>query len=99
MHERIADIAGRRVVVVLSGGNIDLPLIQSVIRRGLTVAGRYVVLRTRITDRPGSLMRLLGLLAEDRVNIIDVTHPPEGAAIYAPDTEGELPGATRDAAE
>jgi threonine dehydratase len=97
MHGRVADIEGRRVVVVLSGGNIDLPLIQSVIRRGLTVAGRYMVLRTRITDRPGSLLRLLGVLAADRVNIIDVTHHREGVDIYVTETEVELTVETRDA--
>ena len=47
----VPDIEGRRVVVVLSGGNIDLPLLQAVVRRGLTVSGRYLVMRTRIRDR------------------------------------------------
>ncbi len=98
LQGRVPDVEGRRVVVVLSGGNIDLPLIQSVIRRGLTVAGRYMVVRTRIPDRPGSLMRLLGLLADDRVNIIDVTHHREGVDIYVTETEVELTLETRDAA-
>jgi threonine dehydratase len=91
-------LAGRRVVVVLSGGNIDLPLIQSVIRRGLTVSGRYLVLRTRILDRPGALLQLLQILAENRVNIVDVVHHREGLDIFVTDTEVELTLETRDAA-
>ena len=96
LQGHLTDVEGKRVVVVLSGGNIDLPLIQSVIRRGLTVAGRYMVVRTRILDRPGSLMRLLGLLAEDRVNIIDVNHHREGVDIFVTETEVELTIETRD---
>ena len=46
------------VAVVLSGGNIDATLLISVMRHGLTVAGRYLVLRTRIPDRPGELIKL-----------------------------------------
>ncbi len=91
-------LEGLRVVVVLSGGNIDLPLIQSVIRRGLTVSGRYLVLRTRILDRPGALLQLLQILAEDRVNIVDVVHHREGLDIFVTDTEVELTVETRDGA-
>ncbi|MDX6411270.1 MAG: threonine dehydratase, partial [Gaiellaceae bacterium] len=52
------------VAVILSGGNIDPTLLISIMRHGLTVAGRYVVIRTRIPDRPGELIKLLELLAE-----------------------------------
>jgi threonine dehydratase len=93
----VPDVAGRRVAVVLSGGNIDLPLLQAVVRRGLTVSGRYLVMRTRILDRPGSLMKLLQLLADDRVNIVDVVHHREGLDILVTDTEVELTVETRDA--
>ena len=93
----VPDVAGRRVAVVLSGGNIDLPLLQAVVRRGLTVSGRYLVLRTRILDRPGSLMKLLQLLADERVNLVDVVHHREGLDILVTDTEVELTVETRDA--
>ena len=86
------------MAVVLSGGNIDLPLIQAVVRRGLTVSGRYLVLSTRIPDRPGALMQLLGVLAESRVNIVDIVHHREGLDVFVTDTEVELTVETRDAA-
>ncbi len=95
---RIAGLEGRSVAVVLSGGNIDLPLIQAVVRRGLTVSGRYLVLSTRIPDRPGALMQLLGVLAANRVNIVDIVHHREGLDVFVTDTEVELTVETRDAA-
>ena len=51
------------VLALLSGGNIDASLMVQVMRRGLALAGRYLVLRTRVLDRPGELAKLLDLLA------------------------------------
>jgi threonine dehydratase len=84
------------VAVVLSGGNIDPTLLISVMRHGLTVAGRYLVLRTRIADRPGELIKLLQLCAEQRVNVVSVEHHREGMQISVAETEVELTLATRD---
>jgi threonine dehydratase len=84
------------VCCVLAGGNIDPSLLISVMRHGLTVAGRYVVLRTRISDRPGSLIRLLELIADERVNVLSVEHHREGMAVTVAETEVELTLAARD---
>lgn len=83
-------------VVVLSGGNIDPSLLITVMRHGLTRAGRYLVLRTRIPDRPGELTKLLSLLAEERANVVSVEHHREGMAISIAETEVELTVAMRD---
>jgi len=85
------------VAIVLSGGNIDATLLISVMRHGLTHAGRYVVLRTRVPDRPGELVRLLEHVAEQRVNVISVEHHREGMAVSVAETEVELTLTTRDA--
>jgi threonine dehydratase len=85
------------VAIVLSGGNIDATLLISVMRHGLTHAGRYVVLRTRVPDRPGELVRLLEHVAEQRVNIVSVEHHREGMAVSVAETEVELTLTTRDA--
>jgi threonine dehydratase len=85
------------VGIVLSGGNIDATLLISVMRHGLTHAGRYVVLRTRMPDRPGELVRLLDHLAEQRVNVVSVEHHREGMAVSVAETEVELTLTTRDA--
>ena len=85
------------VAIVLSGGNIDATLLISVMRHGLTHAGRYVVLRTRVPDRPGELVRLLDHVAEQRVNVVSVEHHREGMAVSVAETEVELTLTTRDA--
>ena len=84
--------------VVLSGGNIDATLLISVMRHGLTQAGRYLVLRTHVPDLPGELARLLGLLGSARVNVVSVEHHREGMEIPIGVTEVELTLLTRDRA-
>jgi threonine dehydratase len=85
-------------VPVLSGGNIDATLLISVMRHGLAVAGRYLVLRTRVPDRPGELAKLLTLLARERVNVVAVEHQRETAGLPVSETGVELTLVTRDAA-
>lgn len=62
------------VVAVVSGGNVDPLLLGKVIRHGLVAAGRYPSLRVRIPDNPGSLARLLDVLAATGANVLDVEH-------------------------
>jgi threonine dehydratase len=82
-------------VPVLSGGNIDATMLISVMRHGLTAAGRYLVVRTRLSDRPGELIKLLSLVAEERGNVIFVEHHREGMEIPVSETEVELTLVTR----
>src|SRR5690349_8718206 len=86
------------VLALLSGGNIDASLMVQVMRRGLALSGRYLVLRTRVLDRPGELAKLLGLLAEERVNVVEVEHQRETAGLPVAMTGVELTLGTRDAA-
>ena len=86
------------VAILLSGGNIDPTLLISVMRHGLTVAGRYLVVRTRLPDRPGELIKLLQLIADARVNVVSVEHHREGLHLSVVETEVELTLATRDPA-
>lgn len=67
-------LKGKKVLVPLTGGNIDINLVGRFIEHGLAVAGRYFVMHTRLQDRPGELMRMLAIIAEMRINIIDVRH-------------------------
>ena len=83
-------------VPILSGGNIDATMLISVMRHGLTAAGRYLVVRTQLSDRPGSLIKLLSLVAEERGNVISVEHHREGMDIPVTETEVELTLVTRD---
>jgi threonine dehydratase len=83
-------------VAVLSGGNIDATMLISVMRHGLTAAGRYLVVRTHLADRPGELIKLLSLIAAERGNVISVEHHREGMDIPVNETEVELTLVTRD---
>jgi threonine dehydratase len=96
-----AVLAGRAggsgpAIPVLSGGNIDPTMLISVMRHGLTVAGRYLVVRTQLADRPGELIKLLSLVAEERGNVIFVEHHREGMDVPVTETEVELTLVTRD---
>jgi threonine dehydratase len=86
------------VVSLLSGGNIDATLLMAVMRHGLAVAGRFLVLRTRVGDRPGELAMLLTLLGNARVNIVEVKHQRETADLPVGDTGVELTLLSRDPA-
>jgi threonine dehydratase len=85
-------------VAVLSGGNIDATLLISVMRRGLSVAGRFLVVRTRVGDRPGQLAQLLTRLGDERVNVVEVKHHRESPDIEVGETGVELTLLTRDRA-
>jgi threonine dehydratase len=84
------------VAVVLSGGNIDASTLIEVVRYGVTTAGRHLVVRTSVPDRPGELLKLLQLVAEERVNVLSVEHRREGVDIPVGATGIDLTLLTRD---
>jgi threonine dehydratase len=84
------------VAVVLSGGNIDATTLISVVRQGLTRAGRFLAVRMLIPDRPGELRNVLDLVARERGNVVSVDHHREGTTRTALQTEVELVVSTRD---
>jgi threonine dehydratase len=84
-------------VVVLSGGNIDPLLLLRVIRFGLSASGRYFAFHTRISDRPGELYRLLGLIADSGANIVGVHHHREGVSVHLGEVDVALQLETRGA--
>jgi len=84
------------VCAVLAGGNIDATTLVSVTRRGLTVDGRYLVVALLIPDRPGQLAEIVRIIAEERANVLAVTHHREGRNIGVLETEAELTLETRD---
>ena len=62
------------IAATLSGGNIDPLVLQHLVTGGLASVGRYATLRTRVTDTPGALSRLLTLVAAQRANVVGVAH-------------------------
>jgi len=85
-------------LAVLSGGNIDATTLIAVLRRGLSAAGRFLAVRTRVPDRPGGLLKLLELVARERVSVVEVAHRREGVELDVGETGVDLTLATRDEA-
>src|SRR5438067_1591594 len=65
---------GRRVGIVICGGNIDARLLASILMRGLVHAGRLVRLRSELPDIPSALSRLSGVIGKHSGNIVEVHH-------------------------
>lgn len=74
-------------VIVLSGGNIDLLLLNRVIRGGLAAAGRFAWYRVRIPDVPGQLAGLLDVIASHGGNVVSVEHYREEGGVPVGFTE------------
>ncbi len=68
------DVKGKRVVCLMSGGNVDVSFLQSIIEQGLVARNRRLKFVATLTDKPGSLVQLLNILAERRVNVISIAH-------------------------
>jgi threonine dehydratase len=82
-------------VAILSGGNVDPGLLLSIARRHETLAGRRLVVMTRVPDRPGALAGLLTCVAEAGGNVVDVSHVREGYDLHVRETAVELVLETR----
>ncbi|MBS0550796.1 MAG: pyridoxal-phosphate dependent enzyme, partial [Proteobacteria bacterium] len=87
--------AGRKVGLVLSGGNIDTRLLASVLLRGLVRDGRIVRLRLMIGDAPGQLARVTTIIGRSGGNIVEVQHQ-RLFGVVAKATELDITVETRD---
>ncbi len=89
--------AGRRVGAIISGGNIDMRLLSSVILRGLVRDGRMVRMRVEITDTPGTLARIAKVIGDTDGNIIEVYHQRAFSCLPAKNADLDVVIETRDA--
>jgi len=64
----------KKIIAIVSGGNIDVTLLARIIERGLVKDGRLVRLRVHLPDYPGALHRLTGILAQHRANIVETSY-------------------------
>jgi threonine dehydratase len=62
------------VILVISGGNIDSPLLERTIHHALVRRGRVLRCRVALDDRPGTLSRLLAVVAQEQGNILRISH-------------------------
>jgi threonine dehydratase len=74
MQRKIRGLDGKRVVAIVSGGNIDVNLVARVIERGLVKDGRLVRISVALQDKPGQLAKVSAIVANARANVIEVHH-------------------------
>jgi len=92
---RIPGLEGKNVVMVVSGGNIDVNLLSRIIDRGLVRDGRLARLRVRVEDRPGALASLTRLLAEQGANVLTLEHRRGVPGLWLTEAEIDLALETR----
>lgn len=71
---RLDNLKNRKIVALISGGNIDVNMLSRIIDKGLVKSGRKIIVRTIIEDRPGTLGKLLNLVAGTGANVLSVLH-------------------------
>jgi threonine dehydratase len=74
LNHKVRGLEGRRVVALVSGGNIDVNVVARVIERGLVRDGRLVRVVVALQDRPGQLAKVSAVIATHRANVIEVHH-------------------------
>jgi threonine dehydratase len=74
MQKKIHGLEGKRVVSVISGGNIDVNLVARVIERGLVKDGRLARISVALQDKPGQLAKVSAIVANAKANVIEVHH-------------------------
>ena len=67
-------VRNKKVILVISGGNIDVNLLSLIIARGLVKAGRYLDITITVPDKPGQLKRILEIIASTKGNVITIFH-------------------------
>ncbi|TCO78169.1 L-threonine ammonia-lyase [Plasticicumulans lactativorans] len=91
----LPELAGKRVVVVVSGGNIDTIDLTKIVERGLEQDGRLARLRVVAPDRPGTIAEIAGVLAAQRANILQIQQSRPAADVGLREAEIDLTLETR----
>ncbi len=74
LHHKLEHLKGKKVAVVLSGGNMDVTLLSVIIEKGLLKSGRKMNITVTLIDKPGSLMRFTQILQELNANIVHISY-------------------------
>jgi threonine dehydratase len=88
-------LAGKKLGVLISAGNIDVTLLARIIERGLVKDGRMLRLRIHLPDHPGALVRLSTVIAEHKVNIVETSFNRSYYGVVLGDTAIDITMETR----
>lgn len=67
-------VKGKKVVCIVSGGNIDVTILNRVVERGLAKSGRIAIINVELDDKPGKLVEVASVIAKAGANITNVYH-------------------------
>ena len=88
-------LRGKKLGVLISGGNIDVTLLSRIIERGLVKDGRLLRIRIHLPDHPGALQRLATVIADHKANIIETRHDRAYYGVVLGDTVIDITMETR----
>lgn len=95
MYQKIP-IKDKKVVAILSGGNVDISFVSKVIEYGLMESGRYLTFKTLIEDKPGKLPEILGIISELQANILNINQQRVGVKVFPGETQLQISLETKD---
>lgn len=95
MLNKKTSLHGKKVGVLISGGNIDVTLLSRIIERGLVKDGRLWRIRIHLPDHPGALQRLATVIADQKANIIETRHDRAYYGVVLGDTVIDITMETR----
>jgi len=74
LHNKLTHLKGKKIAIVLSGGNMDVTLLNVIIEKGLLKSGRKMKLTVTLVDKPGSLKHFTEILEELNANIVHISY-------------------------
>ncbi|MCS6807829.1 MAG: threonine ammonia-lyase [Bacteroidota bacterium] len=89
-NRKIPGLDGKRVAVVITGGNIDITILSKILERGLAKDGRLASLKVIVPDKPGSIAEIATIVAKHRANILNISHDRVFTAASLRETEVEF---------
>ena len=92
------DIAGKKVVCVVSGGNVDISILDRAISKGLQANGRQIEFSVVMADKPGQLIQLIEVIAETGANILEVNHNRRAKGVAVSNCQVDVVVETRNSA-
>jgi threonine dehydratase len=90
LHHHIPDIQGKKVVAVISGGNIDMTRLSHILERGLEQDGRLARIKVVVPDKPASIAELTAIIAGLQANIEQIAQNRSATEVALEETEVEL---------
>lgn len=95
LYEQLADVKGKKIVLIVSGGNIDLNILDRIIERGLVTSGRSCSIVVNVPDTPGTIAHIAGIIGTKEANILEIHHNRAFTTSVLGETEVEFTLETR----